>query len=308
MNLFETNNLLFPPAYSVIKVGITQSALSTWKTCRRKFLYWVNRWDRIEPEKWAYHTMMHSMLETFYKTKSSEKVLKALGVYKLPGNPKETEELKGTAEAMLQCYMNYYKGDLGRFKFEKVEGLFSVYFQGYKLLGKKDGVFIDGKLRWNMEHKNYSRINDDYLSKHLWFDLQNLFYILAERIESGVSVTGTLYNILRKPETRKERSTNELYTHIVKEIQKDPKHYFIRYEIPYSIEEIGQFENELVVSLRELSWVINTCTVAPKETLSYCYKNESACDGKFQCPFLDACSSGTMQGYKQRKLLFPELI
>ena len=308
MTSFEVNNLTIPANFSLQRIGITQSALTIWKTCRRKWLFWVNRWERVEPEKWAYHSMMHFLLEVLYKTRNASTVYAELEKYKLSGNPQEAEESKALAAAVLQEYMTYYIDDLYDFKFEAVEHLFSVYIMGYRLLGKIDGIFSDGKHRWIMEHKNYSRISEDYLSKHLYFDFQNLFYIRAQMLEDGAPVKGTLYNIIRKPETRKERSSNELFNHILSEIAKDPKHYFIRYEIPYSMEEVNSFEAELVVQLRELSQIITNCKSAPGLTLPYCYKNENACDGKFQCPFIDACALGTMQGYRKREHLFPELV
>ena len=40
---------------------------------------------------------------------------------------------------------------------------------------------------------------------------------------------------------------------------------------------------------------------------SHFLKNDNNCEFPFPCRFLDACSSGTMNGYSQKKKLFSEL-
>ena len=321
MQYFKVKDLTVPKNYSLQDVGITQSLLSTWKTCRRKFLFSINRWERIENDRFAYHSMMHYLLETMYTLNTFcgdkwnkpldvslyiKKVIDTIGKYKLPGKLTEIEPLKATAQCMMAYYVQQYRKDFIEKRFESVEGKFSIKFGDYILLGKKDGRFRDKQGgRWHIEHKNYSRIDENFLMQHLSFDLQNMFYALADLIEFKKPLKGVLYNIIRKPETRKERSTQELYQHLTKEVSKNPDHYFIRYEIPYSLDDIEEFKAALKYQLDELCGVL--VEDFPKETLTRFYKNESACDGKYQCPFLGACSTGNMCGYRQRKLLFPEL-
>ena len=310
MQYFKVKDLTVPKNYSLQDVGITQSLLSTWKTCRRKYLFSINRWERIENDRFAYHSMMHYLLEVLY-TKGNGKLLpiiEELNEYKLPGKITEIEPLKATAQVMMAHYITHYKKDFTEKRFESVEGKFSIKFGDYILLGKKDGRFRDKQGgRWHIEHKNYSRVDENFLMQHLSFDLQNMFYALADLIEFKKPLKGVLYNIIRKPETRKERSTQELYQHLEKEVSKNPEHYYIRYEIPYSLNEIEEFKHSLQIQLDELDHILTFRKSMDHHLLDYFYKNESACDGKYQCPFLGACSTGNMCGYRQRKLLFPEL-
>jgi hypothetical protein len=309
MQFFKVKNLKIPQDYSLTNVGITQSLLSTWKTCRRKFLFTINRWERIEEDRFAYHSMMHYILEQLYKYGGKVSASQIIDKYKLPGSPKEVEELKTVASVMIAGYQRHYSKDFKEKRFESVEGKFAVQFGSYLLLGKKDGRFRD-KMggRWHIEHKNYVRINEDFLMQHLSFDLQNMFYALADLIEFKKPLNGVLYNIIRKPETKKERSNQELYKHIQQEIVKKPEHYYIRYEVPYANNDIEEFKHSLFIQLDELSKIIVFCKPMDHHLLNYFYKNESACDGKYQCPFLGACSTGNMCGYRQRAVLFPELV
>ena len=312
MEYFKVKNLTVPKTYSLQNVGITQSLLSTWKTCRRKFLFSINRWERIENDRFAYHSMMHYLLEVLYSNQSCKlaTILEELNKYKLPGKPNEIETMKAVAQVMISNYIMHYKKDFVEKRFESVEGKFSIKFGDYLLLGKKDGRFRDKQGgRWHIEHKNYARIDEDFLMQHLSFDLQNMFYALADLIEFKKPLKGVLYNIIRKPETRKERSTQELYQHLEKEVSKNHEYYYIRYEIPYALSEIEEFKLSLNIQLDELDEILKLCIGFPShERLAKFYKNESACDGKYRCPFLGACSTGNMCGYRQRKVLFPELI
>jgi hypothetical protein len=83
------------------------------------------------------------------------------------------------------------------------------------------------------------------------------------------------------------------------EIIKDPDHFFKRYEIVYSHEDFQRFEYELMSKLAEFrAWLHGELPT---------YRNEKACTGKFNCPFLTACSTGSMVGYAKRKRMFEEL-
>ena len=311
MQYFKVSELTVPKTYSLQNVGITQSLLSTWKTCRRKFLFSINRWERIENDRFAYHSMMHYLLEVLYKMGNGKilPIIEEVNKYKLPGKPNEIETMKAVAQVMISSYAVHYKKDFAEKRFESVEGKFSIKFGDYLLLGKKDGRFRDKQGgRWHIEHKNYARIDEDFLMQHLSFDLQNMFYALADLIEFKKPLKGVLYNIIHKPETRKERSTQELYQHLEKEVSKNPEHYFIRYEIPYALSEIEEFKRSLQFQLDEIDSTIGGCHADTELIPVAFYKNESACDGKYRCPFLGACSTGNMCGYRQRKVLFPELI
>ncbi len=307
-------NVVVPADYSLQETGITQSLFSQWKTCRRKFLFSINRWTTRGIVKFEYHSMMHYLLETAYSSDGSipdreKDVLVELDDYELNSSLREKEIQKATAEVMMTEYLNYYSKDFKEKRFESIEGLFEILLNNYVLRGKKDGRFRD-KIggRWHIEHKNYSVIETDYLVKHLSFDFQNMFYALADLVEFNRLLKGVLYNIIRKPKIGKVESITGMMKDLRKKIHKDPRHYFIRFEIPYNTREITQFKIDLLFQLRELEIHLIRARKQPRSTLLYFYKNEAACNAGYQCEYLNACSTGNFNGYCKRKEMFPELV
>jgi hypothetical protein len=303
INIIKVTDLIIPKGYSLTETGITQSLLSSWQTCRRKFLFEINGWFNPSSEvKFAYGSLIHSVLEAIYSNNNPKDIIEK---YQFSKEIKAEDQqiFKGYASAILENYLLYYKKDFNEMRFEQVEKSFDVKFKGFRLRGKPDGRFFDkNRNPWHIEHKNYSRIDEDTMELQLSFNLQNLFYILADSLQFNRQLKGVLYNITRKPDVRKFSNPVDIYKHIYGEIKKNPSHYFIRYEIPYTEEDLKQFVCELIYKLDELHSVINST----RNTLEKCYKNECACAPKFTCPFLNACASGSMFGYKQRKI-FGEL-
>lgn len=300
--------------------GMSQSLLGNAQTCPRRFLFQMNRYyDPSKERNMAYGSMVHEILdklytgfyeETFGVTDFVEVIQKGIDKYKLPDVFKASEQelLKALAEAMLLEYVQWYKKDFKELRFDAVESKFCVPFHGYIMRGKKDGRFLDknGGV-WHIEHKNYSRINEDSMQLRLSFDLQNLYYMLADQLEFGRTLKGVLYNVLRKPDIRKEMTTGDVVGHIRKLVKSKPTHYFIRWEIPYNATDVKMFGEELKFKLDALNDNIQACRRCPAETLGRFWKNECACDQPYQCEFLQACSSGHLTGYKRKTSMFPEL-
>ncbi len=311
--------------YDIKNNGISQSILGRAVGCPRAFLYTMNGLhDPIREKGYAYGGMNHEVLDWLYsgykagdyRLRDFDEVIRiCLDKYRLPKVFKtaEQEKLKAIAQAVLECYWRYYKKDFTESKMISVERTFSVPFGKYVLRGKIDGCLRDknGEV-WHLEHKNYSRINEETMQKKLSFDLQNLFYLLAEFIETGRFLRGVKYNILRKPDVKKFDRPVEIYKYLRELIPKNPEYYFIRYEIPYTRRELEQFKKELE---RKLGWLDGMVAEGrslqknkkPLEIRTVFYKNEAMCEGKYTCDFLNICSSGCTVGYKKRKDLFPEL-
>lgn len=313
-------DLRIPREYSLAKEGISQSLLGAWQTCPRRFLFMLNRWRFPKQDRaFGYGSMIHEALDAIYTAaakgcadlkKLQALALKAVDVFEFPSvfTSDEGEEMKAIGEAVLVQYLKFYAKDFKQLRFDAPERIFAVRFANSTLRGKIDGRFRDknGGV-WHFEHKNYSRISEDTLQKKLSFDLQNLFYLLADRVERGENIKGVLYNVLRRPEVRKEMPVGKIRQYVTGLIEKDPAHYFIRWEIPYSAEDRAQFHAELVVKLDRLGGNIASTQLYGASPLGLFYKNECACDLPWACPYLDACASGTMTGYTKTKSLFPEL-
>lgn len=308
-----------PGPYTLSSVGITQSLLGSFQMCRRRFLLSINRWrypgDGI---KFGYGSMAHEVLDKMYTgfmkkaftySDLGEVVTVELDNYDLgkAWRAEDAEMAKAKAQAMLECYILVYKRDFTELRFEAVEEPFNLMWQGFRLRGKKDGRFRDrNKGVWNMEHKNYSQIKEDSLPLVLSYDLQNLFYMLADKIQYGRLLNGVLYNILRNPEVRKkDGGPHEVYKVLKEKIMHDPKHYFIRYELPYGPGDMAQFEGELNYKLQEIEDLL---TVPPEEQFCRFYKNERACLAPYACEFMNACATGRLTGYEKSPRFYNELV
>lgn len=304
--------------YTLEDVGITQSLLGDFQTCRRSWLFSINRIEKAGAGRYmGYGSMVHECLDKMYTNISSGKIryedlidLITVTLTEYDMGPvfsmEDAEMEKAKAQAVLECYIEVFKKDFTELRFEAVEESFIVKWNGWKLRGKKDGRFRDkNDGRWNMEHKNYSRISADVMSLSLTFDLQNLFYMLADMIEFSRLLSGVLYNILRNPEIRKkDGGPQDVYRMLKSEITKDPRHYFIRYELPYGMGDMNRFQAELYWKLQDIADIIKS---DPKIQLERCYKNEHACTSPYRCDYLEACASNRLLGYVRSKCLFNEL-
>lgn len=315
----------FPDDYSLQEVGISQSLMSQYQRCRRAFLLSLNRWtDPSKGRKTGFGSLFHEMLDKLYnyfnetgkipsrklfkiwieEFTSSEKTAGQLSGKRI----REVERDKAVCLLLLCEYVKYYEErDFNqRKKFFWIEHTFAVKFHGFLLRGKRDGHFYtmrNGKKhrRWVMEHKTKSRFNMDELLKHLTFDFQNLFYITADEIESGESVRGVLYNIVRNPQKRwtLDMTLKEYIVALKQDVQRKPSHYFIRTELLYTENDKKVFKRDLRYKLQEAEQVLKGNYPV--------YKNEHNCIGKWTCDFLNACSCGLLSGYKQKEVLFTEL-
>lgn len=307
-----------PMPYTLEDVGITQSMLSKFQMCRRAWLLSLNRWEQPGAGKYmGYGSMVHEVLDKMYSAISSgdirqeelpDLITQSIDAYDMgkAWSAEDAEIQKAKAQAILECYIIIFVKDFAELRFEAVEEQFDVKWNGIRLRGKVDGKFRDKNGgRWNMEHKNYSRIVEETLSLCLTFDLQNLFYMLADQLKHYPVSKGILYNILRNPEVRKmDGGPAEIYRMLKDKVMKDPRHYFIRYELPYGKPDMTQFEGELKWKLND----INDIIMVPKcQQFSRCYKNERACTSPYTCEYIGACASKSLMGYVQKPSLFNEL-
>lgn len=308
-------NITLPNNYSLQKEGISQSLLGAWQSCPQRFLFMVNRWIKIDGDAvFEFGNIYHEMLDqssTAGKAPSKSILKGRLKRYakkrehELSANALESfgEKIE-LAGMILEEYFKYYPEDFAEKTVIKAEQLFEVEFNGVVLRGKKDLRFYFNKNPnqiWLKEIKTKGRIDADILEGVLNFDLQNLFYILADDIEYNDDVKFVLYDIIRNPGHK--RNANETFQQYVDRIHahiiKEPEHFFVRYECPYTLNTKKRFKKELIVKLNLLQLFLSG-------KIPF-YRNECACHTPYKCQYLDACASGNMVGYKQQDLLFPEL-
>jgi len=310
----KVDDIHLPEDYSIQKQGITQSMLGSFPICRQRFLFVVNRWRKIDNDlNPLFGNINHDVFDKAYtlgRKPSPKLISKWIDVYCDKAEKELSafalqylEQEAALAQIILEEYFNYYESDFEDKVFIEVENVFEIDFQGFKLRGKKDGKFIPANgnnYSSLMEHKNKGRIEEEIIESVLNFDFQNLTYIKADHIEYGWDeLKRVLYNIVRKPYKKPSTDLSKFLKRIKSEIKKDPEHFFIRYNVEYTEKQIRKFEIDLYNILYEAQSFLDG--ELP------CYMNRLACKMPYKCEFLDACSSGTMTGYKQQKTWFPEL-
>lgn len=315
----KVSDLIVPEEYSLEKIGLTQSLLSKFQCCRKCFLINLNRW--IAPEKehiTGYGSMVHEVLDTLYtghmkghfeESDFIDVITSRIDNFEFGKiwNQQDVEIAKAKAQAILEVYIKIFKKDFTNIRFEGVEETFCVPFDDILLRGKIDGKFRDKQgNHWNMEHKNYSRINTEIMPMLLNFDLQNLFYMLCEEIKNNSRLNGTLYNIIRNPQVRKKDGDAAAVYRLIKEkVTGDPSYYFYRYWIPYSRKQFETFKRELSFKISDIKFALS---VPKRSQNKMFYKNEQGCYGmSYTCEYVQACSLDSLNGYIQKSTLFNEL-
>lgn len=308
-------DLQIPENYSLDETGITQSLISCFLCCPRRFVLELNKYFHVSKVmSTSFGTIAHDCLDRCY---SSGKRPKLKTLFKMANTFVEmNKDLYRTVDeqimqndiatiaTVLSKYVDYYEEDFTNKRFTNVEEVFAVKFGIYLLRGKKDAKFIEINQRWLMEHKTKGQIQEDNLMKQLTFDFQNLFYLLADELETGEALNGVLYNVIRKPalKIRKNDTLKDFFDRLADDIDTRPEHYFKRFEIPYTAKDRKIFRKYLY----EVLLAIHAFIIDTKKGQLIPH-NPFACNMPFKCQFLDACSSGKLTGYAVKESLFTEL-
>jgi hypothetical protein len=302
--------------YNMTRDGVTQSLLGACMCCRLRGMLVVNRW--VHPDKarsTGFGSLVHGVLDWMYHQTQApaQRAIEMQVALWVRGNrtalsalkAQEVEGAAAIAGVVLSEYAQAYEKDWTEKRFTGVEQVFDQRFGEERIRGKIDGEFHakDGTV-WLMEHKTKSRIEEDFLQQALAFDFQNLFYITAWELSHKLCATdvrGTLYNIIRTPQHKQHQGEDlrAFAERVRAEIRKDPKHFFVRYEIPYTTADRKRFVEELKWKLDDMREVLEGRRPA--------YRNEFACRAPYSCEYLPACASGLMTGFAQRPKLFEEL-
>lgn len=301
-----------------IEDGITQSILTNFLACRKRCRFELDGWESTRPrDALVFGSLWHDLLDKLYnnyrKGKDEIPFRKFEERWEKQNrdnisDPQKMEEMFAMAEALYDEYILYWQGDRKKI-FKEIEGTFDIDFEGYRLRGRRDGMFgIKAKKTkrtslWLMETKTTSGIMEDSMELKLAFDFQNLFYITALEHETKKDIAGVLYNVVVKPGhklgTKNSPDIESYYDTLCQAISSDLKKYFRRYEIVYSRKKKERFK----VMLRDIL----------KEFRSFCDGEITAlpspenCVTRWSCEFLSACASDTMAGYLQTREQFREL-
>ena len=285
--------------------GVTQSMLLSFLQCRQRTQNLIEGWGPVESTSvFDYGTIIHELLDLHYRGKlhASNAKGKDLSIgwavdaivkemLKKPADAQALEESARLATMVFPGYLSFWKKQHAKWKDVQPETVFNLKWGATRLRGKIDLRFrLNGKL-WMKETKTKSRIEEDVLDQTLAFDFQSQFYLLALGELTGEKVEGVVYDIVRKPQMKADS--------VPEDMRKRPDHYFKRFEVIYTKDQNALFRQELDAILQDFKdWAEGN---APH------YRNSASCVGRGRCPYIQACSQGSMLGYVRNKKLFSEL-
>lgn len=288
------------------KDGITQSLISNWLSCRMKARLYIDGWRQDSPRRDAldFGNLFHAKLEHYYSGSKVDTVKAWRDKCKSEGpvNVEDMEVIECQFETLWPFYQKAHaKADAKLTWNGRLEELFDVSWNGHRLRGKIDGLPTVGRKLWTFETKTKAQIDEDSMMLALEMDLQNMYYITALQTKKQRPI-GVIYNVIRRPGLKYDINALPAYQKKLTEaVQKEPDHYFKRYEVTYTDKQLVTFQKELLHALNEYTlWSAGKIPT---------YKNTTACVGRGQCQYLKLCASAmeASVGYNQDGELFKEL-
>lgn len=283
--------------------GVTQGLLGDFCDCRQRALYrcqgyrtkGINR--AIE-----FGSLFHRLLELWYcgKYATTEAAFNvAVKEWRKRGReigdqPEAVEQDLHVAGVLFPRYVVHWQKEDGRKKWLELEGVFDQQLEGVRLRGRCDGLYERGGV-WLFETKTKSTLVEDNLKRALAFDWQCLFYLLAKEAQTGRTIAGVCYNVIRTPSLRRgQDETEEAFrARLGEDVDKRPEHYFMRYECRYTRKRVAWARAELSEKLALFErWV----------RLGHgTYRNQASCCSRWQCAFLPVCENGSLSGFEKMR-------
>jgi len=270
---------------------VTYSSLAKFNNCQRAYKYRCV--DEVVPirftsEPLTFGRLIHSALETWFKTRDKNTTMEALRNDLINSewgleDPKSLQII-----AMINGYINYNTTDKD-WVVEAVEAEFEQPIGGeFIIRGKVDGVIKVDNLRYILEHKSAARVDYGYLSK-LQGDFQSLTYAFFYPQHSNQPVHGVCYDILQKPGIKpRAKETPTDYTERLDELYSDGSH-FHREFLHFSQEEFEDYRLELY---RILSMLLDSYSLdfagddhAFPKNMQFCFSWNRP------CPYFQLCRS-----------------
>lgn len=271
------------------KTVLTNSSLSCFKTCARKY-YW--RYCRElellnKPEALGLGNALHGFLEAFYRRES----------YTPDGTL--SAKSRGILAGVVDSYPHLYAGDFDLFEVIAVEKAIEGEIlnpetgrpaRGYSFGGKIDALvqlkadlngFKAGDLAL-LEHKSACRVDENYLDR-LELDSQIRLYSLYLEREMKTPIRGVLYNIIIKPgiRQRKEESV-EMYAARLQAAMGQVEQYQRRHiRIP---------DHHLQETEREL-WEMKVIIARARQEQLFPRNARSCFDFNRKCDYFSLCTS-----------------
>lgn len=301
--------------WDLYRDGLSQSLIQKFLSCRQQCrLEYFEGWTKQkQPLYFKFGTCVHWVLAEIYNEgeyPSKDHIIGLIRKYERnylqknavdAADQKELDEIFMLAEYLLERYFMLYDDDF-KHKWMFTEKNFEVEFAGLKLRGRWDGGWIQNKRLVLVDHKCLSMIDEEGITDMLPCDIQVMVYLYAALQEFGVMPYEMNYNILRRPNFRQgKKSDEEFKQHIIITINKDLLHYFKRIPIRITKDEL-------------LFWVKNQLTPIIDEIKRW---YDSGCIGyttpgnlitKYgRCSMFSAITKNDYSGLVKRQYPFEEL-
>lgn len=273
------------PSWTLDK-GVSYSLLSRFINCRERFrLYAVEgvREERGSKDAMNFGTYIHELLELHALNPN----LSFSGIIRKSNKGTLlTKDMRDIANLVFELYLWNY----GECKYEYVlaEQEFRVPYTlpngiTINLVGKTDEIIKspdnDGTL-WVQENKTKEKIDAHKIESGIYFDLQSLMYSICMESLLKRPVTGIVYNVIRKPsysnksikmkkdelaawqeKNPKSKALNRTETQVEtlarlrKDIEKDPGHFYKRWELPFPPGHMEKWKAEVFNPLLMQLWM-----------------------------------------------------
>ena len=278
---------------------LTNSARSTFTTCRKKFKWqYINRLvPQNENKAFLVGGLFHDCLEAMYKERAYDK--EALDLYVDTEVDKAAAECTDTAQsdelwkqsALLKGLVEGYaaqwlKQDLKTWEIVAPETKFTFPLKcGWKNRGMRDLLVKRKSKLILVEHKTTSRLDANYIAK-LPLDSQILGYAVSCKRDPAIGryPDQIVYNVARKSQLRLKQteSLQQLGERMRQEYLDNPSAYFYREVLSFSKADLQAYEEDLERFAKEMQRAI-------KE--DYYYSNYSACTMYGRCQYMSLCQA-----------------
>lgn len=312
------------PLWNLYEHGLTQGAINTFLECREQFrLKYVEGWykkklsDAIE-----FGLCFHDCLATV-QTDPSITVQSAISKYQAKrikenqltgGDIQKFECLLGQCEITLEEYQKHNKFDHLR-EWLAREKTFCVKYTDIPLRGRWDGLFYlqEGKKKVLRLHETKTKaiIDEEGIKGTLPFDTQTMLYMLACKLEYGVTPGGVIYDVIRRPGLRQgvKESLTDFLARTRKDIQDRPKWYFLRWQVDITEKCLAEWESLFFrpVLNQITDWATATAAqLDGKHPLNWMNPNQLF--SKYgKCDLFDLITKRSTFGLSRKKVPFPEL-
>lgn len=268
--------------------GVTQSMLNRFLECRERFRLGVIEGLTTIPKfdkNLEFGSMWHICEEYHAGEKDWQQPLREYAKKLLQQFKDSQEQISkwyNVVKLQFPIYIDYWdrQKQIQRAKVEPVcsEQCFRVEYplpsgRVVLLRGRWDNIDYElrkakGKLSKHLrlqENKTKGEIDDELMRRQLTFDMQTMIYIVALELDKKEPVRDLMYNVIRRPlsggkhsirphkgtKNKDPETMDHYYERLAGLIQEEPEHYFFRWKVQITKQEIEDFKRQFPTPVLE---------------------------------------------------------